>query len=71
MCIESIKQDRSGHIEIKLHGKDWSIDKINKHIGFYEKNNNQKQPTVTIDMTDQEAINERIAKLVAKATRGQ
>jgi hypothetical protein len=37
MCIESIKQDRSGNIEIKLHGKEWSIDKINKHIGFYER----------------------------------
>jgi hypothetical protein len=36
MCIESIKQDRSGNIEIKLHGKEW-IDKINKHIGFYER----------------------------------
>jgi phage terminase small subunit len=49
MCIESIRQDRYGNIEIKLHGKDWSIDKINKHIGFYALNNNQKQPIVNID----------------------
>ncbi len=43
MCIESIKQTRFG-IEIKLHGKEWTIEKINKHIGFYEKDNEQKQP---------------------------
>jgi phage terminase small subunit len=41
MCIESIKQSRFG-IEIKLHGKEWTIEKINKHIGFYEKDNEQK-----------------------------
>lgn len=42
MCIESIKTDRSGRVELKLHGKEWTIEKINKHIGFYEKDNVQK-----------------------------
>jgi len=41
MCIESIKETRYG-IELKLHGKEWTIEKINKHIGFYEKDNQQK-----------------------------
>lgn len=41
MCIESIKDTRNG-IELKLHGKDWTIEKIAKHIGFYEKDNKQK-----------------------------
>jgi len=41
MCIESIKQTRYG-IELKLHGVEWTIEKINKHIGFYEKDNFQK-----------------------------
>ena len=41
MCIESIKDTRNG-IELKLHGKDWTIEKIAKHIGFYEKDNAQK-----------------------------
>jgi len=41
MCIESIKDTRNG-IELKLHGKDWTIEKIAKHIGFYEKDNEQK-----------------------------
>lgn len=40
MCIESIKDTKFG-IEMKLHGKDWTIEKINKHIGFYEKDNEQ------------------------------
>lgn len=40
-CIESVKEGRNG-IELKLQGKDWSIEKINKHIGLYEKDNEQK-----------------------------
>jgi phage terminase small subunit len=60
MCIESIKETRFG-IEIKLHGKDWTIEKINKHIGFYEKDNEQKQPLIT-----PEDRAERIKALEAK-----
>lgn len=45
MCIESMKQTRYG-VELKLHGKEWTIEKINKHIGFYEKDNDQKQPII-------------------------
>jgi phage terminase small subunit len=37
-CIESVKMGAHG-IELKLHGKDWTIEKINKHIDFYEKDN--------------------------------
>lgn len=47
MCIESIKDTRNG-IELKLHGKDWTIEKIAKHIGFYEKDNEQSKPIVQI-----------------------
>ena len=39
-CIESVKMGAHG-IELKLHGKDWTIEKINKHIDFYEKDNNK------------------------------
>lgn len=46
MCIESIKDTRNG-IELKLHGKDWTIDKIAKHIGFYEKHNEQKNSSMS------------------------
>lgn len=43
MCIESIKDTKYG-VELKLHGKDWTIEKINKHIGFYEADNDQRSP---------------------------
>lgn len=63
MCIEGIKQTKYG-IEIKLHGKEWSIEKINKHIGFYEKDNDQKKATVEI--VNPEDRDARIAALKAK-----
>ena len=56
MCIESIKEGRYG-IELKLHGKDWTIDKIAKHIGFYEKHQKAK-----IDISNDD-LDKRIAEL--------
>jgi len=50
MCVESIKNTANG-IELKLHGKEWTIEKINRHIGFYEADNSQSkpvQPPITI-----------------------
>jgi phage terminase small subunit len=52
MCIESIKETRYG-IEIKLHGKEWTIEKINKHIGFYEKDNEQKAQVLSPEQRTQ------------------
>lgn len=61
MCIESIKQNRFGEIELKLHGKDWTIEKIAKHIGFYEKDNEQKRAIET-----REEREKRIEELIRK-----
>lgn len=66
MCIESIKQNRYGEIELKLHGKDWTIDKINKHIGFYETDNKQKNPPV-VEVNDETNIDARIQALLDKS----
>lgn len=63
MCIESIKQNRYGEIELKLHGKEWTIKEINKHIGFYEKDNEQKAPVLL--MTPEER-DKRIEELKSK-----
>ncbi|WP_438423247.1 terminase small subunit [Aquimarina macrocephali] len=63
MCIESIKQGRNG-IELKLHGKDWTIDKIAKHIGFYAEHNYQKNN----DLTKEERV-KRIAELKEKLNK--
>lgn len=75
MCIESIKQTPNG-VEIKLHGKEWTIEKINKHIGFYpaqkhvlqgDKNNPvYVQNAEELTPEQQEA---RIEELVAKALK--
>jgi hypothetical protein len=67
MCIESVKQDRYGRVELKLHGKEWTIEKINKHIGFYEKDNNQKSTTVVLE--DENSVKDRVAALMAKMNK--
>lgn len=69
MCIESIKQDKNGNIELKLHGKDWTIDKINKHIGFYEKNNEQKQPVLNLSDGFTDEKKKRLEELLLKAQK--
>ncbi len=66
MCVESIKQNRYGEIELKLHGKDWTIDKINKHIGFYETDNKQKNPPA-VEVNDEINIDARIKALLDKS----
>jgi phage terminase small subunit len=63
MCIESIKKNNRGEIELKLHGKEWSIEKINKHIGFYEKDNEQKSSITFESIEDRE---KRIEQLLEK-----
>jgi len=67
MCIESVKQNRYGEVELKLHGKEWTIEKINKHIGFYEKDNSQKSTTVLLE--DENAVKERVNALMAKMNK--
>jgi len=67
MCIESIKVNRYKEVELKLHGKEWTIDKINKHIGFYEKDNKQKNSADALNIEDKTArINELMEKLNKK-----
>ena len=43
MCIEFIKHGKHG-IELRLQGKEWTIEKINRHIGFYLKDHDQAKP---------------------------
>lgn len=50
MCIESIKNTANG-IELKLHGKEWTIEKISRHIGFYEVDNGQQNPDTNNQIT--------------------
>lgn len=67
MCIESVKETRNG-IELKLHGKEWTIEKINKHIGFYEKDNMQK-PSIAVANVDYTKLSTETLKELEKATQ--
>lgn len=62
MCIESIKHGKYG-LEIKLHGIDWSIEKICKHLGFYEKDNKQKVTNIFQPSDRQNRLEQLKAKL--------
>ena len=68
-CIQSFKttkrtyKDRGGQertdeiIEIKLIDKTKAMEMINKHVGFYEKNNQQKTPKIDINKLDTRTLN--------------
>jgi len=56
MCIESIKHGKHG-IEMRLQGKEWTTEKINRHIGFYLADNKQREiqgPSITIIQDNEE-----------------
>jgi len=55
-CIESIDtksvivgEDKEvQQIQIKLYPKTKALEELGKHVGYYEKNNNQKQPLIDL-----------------------
>lgn len=52
-------------VELHFVSKDKAIDMINRHIGFYEKDNTQKKPILQ-DMSEEEK-QQRIKELLKKA----
>lgn len=68
-CIQSFKTtkrtyvDRGGEerkeevIEIKLIDKAKAMEMINKHIGFYEKDNRQKKAKINLNKIDTQTLN--------------
>lgn len=50
-AVESIKQNEKGEIELKLHGKSWTTDRIMKMLGY-------EAPKKIDHTTDGEKINE-------------
>lgn len=49
-CIESIRINKDGKPEIKFHSKITAIDVMNKMLGFYEKDNNQKAASLNANV---------------------
>lgn len=68
-CIQSFKvtkrtyKDRSGEqrtdeiVEIKLIDKTKAMEMVNKHVGFYEKNNRQKKNKINLEKLDTVTLN--------------
>lgn len=57
----TVTQTRAGDtiesVELQFVSKETAIDMINKHIGFYEKNNNQRKPEIDISKLGSDVIN--------------
>ncbi len=55
-------EDKEVHYitEVKLNGKDQSIDKLSKHVGYYEKDNNQRKSDITFENETLMKIREKV-----------
>lgn len=61
-AIESIKENRHGEIELKLHGKSWTIDRICKILGY----DSATDFHLNLEKLDESAIDAIIERLIAK-----
>lgn len=41
-AVEGYSYNSKGKLQLKLQGKNWAADMINKHLGIYEKDNRQQ-----------------------------
>jgi hypothetical protein len=41
-AVEGYNYNSRGRLILKLHGKNWAADMLNKHLGLYEKDNRQQ-----------------------------
>jgi phage terminase small subunit len=55
-AIESIKQNEKGEIELKLHGKSWSTDRICKMLGYDAPTKIDQRTEITIDMSVEQTL---------------
>lgn len=61
-AIESIKENRYGEIELKLHGKSWTIDRICKLLGF----DAATDFNIKLENLDETILDAMIEKLIQK-----
>lgn len=61
-AIESIKENRHGEIELKLHGKSWTIDRICKILGF----DSAQDFNIQLQNMDEETLDQIINRLMTK-----
>ena len=57
----TVTQTRAGdtieNVELQFVSKETAVDMINKHIGFYEKDNNQRKPEIDVSKLGSDVIN--------------
>ena len=63
-AIESIKQGRNG-IELKLHGKSWSVERICKMLGF----DSPEDINLSLDRMPESVLDEIIQRLMKKEVK--
>lgn len=63
-AIESIKQGRNG-IELKLHGKSWSVERICKMLGF----DSPEDINLSLDRMPEPVLDEIIQRLMKKEVK--
>lgn len=62
-AIESVKQGKNG-IELKLHGKNWSIDRICKMLGFDAPVIMEQRLTTGFENVDDGELKEKLMKMI-------
>lgn len=61
-AIESVKENRYGEIELKLHGKSWTIDRICKILGY----DSAQDFNINLEKLDESVIDKMIERLIPK-----
>ena len=63
-CIQEVIETKSG-LKIKFYSKLDAIEKLAKHLGFYEKDNNQSKAEMSINITvDSQETKDELTKLI-------
>lgn len=62
-AIESVKQGKNG-IELKLHGKNWSIDRICKMLGFEAPVVMEQRLTTGFENVEDGDLKEKLMKMI-------
>jgi phage terminase small subunit len=66
-AVEGYSYTASGRLILKLHGKSWAADMMNKHLGIYEKDNRQ-QSGVQIHLPGQAPVHLEKDQISAQST---
>ena len=61
-AVESIQSDKDGKVKCKLHDKKGSLVELGRHLGIFEKDNNQKNIDLVPRITYEEVARRMVKK---------